>query len=184
MRYPKEVVLKEGKEAVIRMLETPDQALLAQFYAELPDSDRWFMRYDVLDSKVIQKWIDSIDSTTVFSIVAVTEEKIVGHASLHLRGFGCTRHVGRIRVMILPQYRHIRLGTWMLLDLVQLGMDKGLEELRTDLVAGVEDPAIEAAYKMDFFQRGVLKNYVKDSSGIFHDLIIMTKRLHKNWGDF
>lgn len=184
MRYPKEVVLKEGKEAVIRMLETPDQGLLGQFYAELPDSDRWFMRYDVLDSKVIQKWIDSIDSTTVYSIVAVTEEKIVGHASLHLRSFGCTRHVGRIRVMILPQYRHIRLGTWMLLDLIQLGMDKGLEELRADLVVGVEDPAIEAAQKMDFFQRGVLKNYVKDSCGNFHDLVILTKRLHKNWGDY
>jgi ABC-type thiamine transport system substrate-binding protein len=86
--------------------------------------------------------------------------------------------------MILPQYRHIRLGTWMLLDLIQLGMDKGLEELRADLVVGVEDPAIEAAQKMDFFQRGVLKNYVKDSCGNFHDLVILTKRLHKNWGDF
>jgi hypothetical protein len=53
--------------------------------------------------------------------------------------------------MILPEFRHIRLGTWMLLDLIQQGMDKGLEELRTDLVAGVEDPAIEAAHKLDFF---------------------------------
>lgn len=184
MRYPKEVVLKEGKEAVIRPLEKQDEALLGQFYAELPDSDRWFMRYDVLDSKVIRKWVDGIDSAMVFSIVAVTEDKVVGHASLHLRGFGCTRHVGRFRVMILPQYRHIRLGTWMLLDLIQLGMDKGLEELRADLVVGVEDPAIEAAQKMDFFQRGVLKNYVKDSCGNFHDLVILTKRLHKNWGDF
>ena len=142
------------------------------------------MRYDVLDSEVIRKWINGIDSAMVFSIVAVTEDKIVGHASLHLRSFGCTRHVGRFRVMILPQYRHIRLGTWMLLDLIQQGMDKGLEEIRIDLVVGVEDPAIEAAYKMDFFERGVLKNYVKDSCGNFHNLIIMSKRLHKNWGDF
>ena len=184
MRYPKEVVLKEGKEAVIRPLEKQDEGLLGQFYAELPDSDRWFMRYDVLDSKVIRKWVDGIDSVTVFSIVAVTEDKIVGNASLHLRDFGCTRHVGRIQVIILPQYRHVRLGTWMLLDLIQLGMDKGLEELRTDLVVGVEDPAIEAAYKLDFFERWELKNYVKDSCGNMHNLVIMTKRLHKNWGDF
>ncbi len=88
MRYPKEVVLKEGKEAVIRMLEKQDEALLAQFYAELPDPDRWFMRYNVLDLKVMRKWIDGIGSGTVFSIVAVAEDKIVGHASLHLRGFG------------------------------------------------------------------------------------------------
>ncbi len=86
--------------------------------------------------------------------------------------------------MIQPQYRHIRLGTWMLLDVIQLGMDKGLEELRTDLVVGVEDPAIEAANKLDFFERGELKNYVRDSCGNLHNLVIMTKRLHKNWGDF
>lgn len=55
MRYPKEVVLKEGKEAVIRPLEKQDEGLLSQFYAELPDSDRWFMRHYVLDSKVIRK---------------------------------------------------------------------------------------------------------------------------------
>ena len=60
MRYPKEVVLKEGKEAVIRPLEKQDEGLLGQFYAELPDSDRWFMRYDVLDSKVVRKWIDGV----------------------------------------------------------------------------------------------------------------------------
>ena len=133
---------------------------------------------------MIRKWVDGIDSATVFPIVAVTEDKIVGHASLHLRDFGGTRHVGRMQVMILPPFRHIRLGTWMLLDLIQLGMDKGLEELRTDLVVGVEDQAIEAAHKMDFFERGELKNYVKDSRGNFHNLVIMTKRLHKNWGDF
>ncbi len=40
VRYPKEVVLKEGKEAVIRPLEKQDEGLLNQFYAELPDSDR------------------------------------------------------------------------------------------------------------------------------------------------
>jgi L-amino acid N-acyltransferase YncA len=184
VRYPKEVVLKEGKEAVIRPLEQQDESLLARFYADLPDSDRWFMRYDVLDPIVIRKWIDGIATATVYSIVAISEDKIVGHASLHIRGFGCTRHIGRIRVMILPPFRHIRLGTWMLLDLIQLGMDKGLEELRTDLIVGVENPAIESAHKMDFFERGLLKDYIKDSDGNHHDLVIMTKRLHKNWGDF
>ena len=184
MRYPKEVVLKEGREAVIRPLEKQDENLLLRFFIELPDSDRWFMQYDVLDPEVVRKWMDSIGSPSVFSIVAVAEDAIVGHASLHMRGFGCTRHMGRIRVIISPEYRHIRLGTWMLLDLIQIGMDKGLEELRTDLVAGIENPAIEAAHKLDFFERAELKNYIKDASGNLHNMLIMIKRLHKNWGDY
>ncbi len=184
MRYPKEVVLKENKEAVIRLLEKCDEALLRKFYLELPDSDRWFMRYDVLDPKVILMWIDNIDLATDFSIVALSDDRIVGHASLHLRGFGCTRHIGKIRIVILPEYRHIRLGTWMMLDIIQLGMDKGLEELRADLISGIEDSAIEAALKLDFFERTRIRNYVRDTSGNLHDLVIMTKRLHKNWGDY
>ena len=72
----------------------------------------------------------------------------------------------------------------MLLDLIQLAMDMGLEMLRSDFVIGVEDAAIEAAYKLDFFKEAVLKDYVKDQRGFKYDMQIMVKRLHKDWGDF
>lgn len=184
MRYPKEVVLKDGKEALIRPLQAGDEALLRQFYQALPENDRWYMKYDVMDPAVIRKWIDVIDAGLVFSIVAVSGERVAAHASLHRRGFGATQHVGRLRIMVLPEFRHKRLGTWLLLDLIRLAMDKGLSDLRADFVVGVEDAAIEAAYKLDFFEKAVLKNYVKDPQGNRHDMMIMAKRLHKNWGDF
>lgn len=184
MKCPKEVVLKQGKEALIRPLEKLDEEMLARFYQEIPESDRWFMRYDVLNPHIIHKWIEGIDTGTVYSVIALSDNRIVGHASLHLRGHGCTRHIGRIRIMIVPEFRHLRLGTWMLLDIIKLAMDTGLEELRSDFVVGIEDAAIEAAHKLDFFERAELKNYVKDSCGNFHHMVIMTKRLHKNWGDF
>jgi len=184
VKCPKEVVLKNGREAMIRALEPSDQQALIRFYEKVPESDRWFMRYDVLDPKTIQKWIDGIDTGTVHSLIALCDGEIVGHASLHLRQAGCTKHIGRIRIMILPEFRHMRLGTWMMLDIIKLAMDLGLEELRADFVAGIEDAAIEAAVKLDFFERAELRNYVKDSCGNLHHLVIMSKRLHKNWGDF
>ncbi len=184
MRYPKEIILKNGQEAVIRHLEKTDEEGLREFYARIPETDRWYMPYDVTDPSVISKWIDGIDSGTVYSIVALSDEKIIAHASLHLRGFGYTAHVGRLRIMVSPGHRHKRLGTWMLLDLIQLAMDKGLRELRADFVAGVEDAAIDSAVKLDFFKSAVLKDYAKDPKGQRHDMIIMIKRLHKDWGDF
>ncbi len=184
MRYPKEVVLKNKEEAVIRPLEKEDEPLLRRFYAEIPEEDRWFMRYDVMDPRVIRKWIDAIGGGTVFSIVAVTAGNISAHGSLHISAFGSTSHIGRFRVMVVPAYRHQRLGTWLILDLIQLAMDKGMQEVRADFVKGVEDAAIDAAYKFDFFEKAVLKNYVKDLNGNRHDLLIMAKRLHKGWGDF
>lgn len=184
MRYPKEVVLKDGQEALIRLLERDDKLSLRQFYIDMPELDRWYMYYDVLDEGILRKWIEGIDTGMVHSIVALAEDRIIAHASLHLRGFGCTRHVGRIRVMVLPRFRHKRLGTWMLLDLIQLAMDKDLRDLRADFVIGAEDAAIEAAFKLDFFKKALLEDYVKDPEGNRHDLLIMTKRLHKDWSDF
>ena len=184
MRYPKGLVLKDGVEAVIRPLEKNDEEALRLFYAGLSDNDRWYMRYDTLDPEVIGKWIKRVGRPDVYSTIAVSSDKIIGHASLHTRGFGATRHVGRLRITVAPEFRHKRLGTWMLLDLIQLAMDMGLETLRSDFVVGVEDAAIEAAYKLDFFKEAVLKDYVKDQRGFKYDIQIMVKRLHKDWGDF
>jgi len=184
VRYPKEVVLKDGLEAIILPLQRDDEELLRRFYAGIPEADRWFMRHDVRDPAVIAKWMNDIDIGKVFSIIALSDARIVGHASLHMREFGATRHIGRFRLMVLPEFRYKRLGTWMLLDIIQLAMDKGLSEVRSDFVVGIEEAAIEAARKFDFFKKAVLKHYVKDQQGNRHDLLIMIKRLHKRWGDF
>lgn len=184
MRYPKECVLKECVEAVIRPLESSDRPLLDAFYAGIPESDRWFMNYDVMDSATMDKWFDAVKKGDVCCILALCGENIVGQGSLHLRGFGATSHVGRFRIVVLPEFRQKRLGTWLLLDLIQLAMDRGLEMLRADLVAGVEDAAIEAVQKFDFFKFAELNDYVKDIHGNRQDLKIMVKRLHKQWSDY
>jgi len=184
VRYPKECILKESKEAIIRPLEPDDMDLLKEFYSRVPKEDRWFMRYDIMDLNILQRWMDALGEKKVIAIIAICNEKIVGHGSVHLRDFGCSKHVGRFSIIVLPEFRNKRLGTWLLLDIIQLAMDKGLEELRTDLVVGIEDPAIEAVRKFDFFKRAELPNYMKDIHGNRHNMVIMIKRLHRSLGDF
>ena len=184
MRYPKECVLKDCEEAIIRPLASEDEKLLEGFYHRIPETDRWCMRYDTDRTDVIQKWMGHIDDGQVFSIVALCAGDIVGHGSLHMRDFGVTKHVGRFRIVVLPEFRNKRLGTWILLDLIQAAMDKGLQTLRTDLIKDLEDAAIEAVKKFDFFQRGELKNYAVDPEGNKHDMVIMIKRLHASWTDY
>lgn len=184
MRYPTECVLKECQEVVIRPLALNDESLLRRFFDEIPEADRWYMRYDVNDAGVIKKWFEHIDSDTVDSIIALCGDRIIGSGSLHVRGFGSTRHVGRFRIIIHPEFRLQRLGTWITLDLVQLGIEKGLEMLRTDLVVGLEDVAIDAVRKLDFIKRAEIKDYARDPEGNQHNLAVMIKRLHRGWGDF
>ena len=182
MRYPKEVVMKDGVEAIIRPVEAADEQALSDFYTALPEDDRWFMRYDVTDPGIIKSWID--DPEHIFSILAMVDDTIVAHARLHMRESGCYRHMGRLRIIVVPKYRSKRLGTWMLLDLIQLAMDKGLKEIRADFVMDQEKTAIDTAYKLDCFRKAILEDFIEGPDGSRHDLMIMTKRLHRNWGDF
>ena len=184
MRFPKEIVLKDKTEAVIRPLAKKDSVRLSEFYALIPEKDRWYMRHDVGNPDIVRKMTSAIGKGNVLSTVATVGENIVAHASLLMRGFGSTRHVGRLRITVLPALRHKRLGTWMLLDLIQLGMDNGLDDIRADFVVGVEDAAIESARKLDFFKVAVIPEYVKSPRGIRYDLQIMIKRLHRHWSDF
>ena len=182
MRYPKEVVMKDGTDAIIRPLEEKDESALGEFYASLPSQDRWYMRYDVTDPATIRSWI--IDPEKTFSILANVDGAIVAHARLHMREAGCYHHMGRLRILVQPSFRSKRLGTWMLLDLIQFAMDKGLRELRADFVMEHEQTAIDTAYKLDFFRKAILEEFIAGPDGQRHDLMIMTKRLHRNWGDF
>jgi L-amino acid N-acyltransferase YncA len=182
VRYPKEVILKDTQEAIIRPVEKEDEPLLRSFYGEIAEEDRWYMRYDVMDPEVIRSWIEGRDE--VFSIIALCEGRIIAHARLHIRKYGCYHHQGRLRIIVMPGYRRKRLGNWMLLDLIHLAMEKDLRELRADFVVDIEDTAIETAYRLDFFKKAILEDFVIDPQGKLHDLIIMTKRLHKDWGDF
>ena len=184
MKYPKELVLKDGEEAIIRPLDEKDEQLLRRFYSDIPEADRWFMKYDVMDPVVIRKWLDTLGSDRVFSTVALYEGAIIAHAALFMQSFGCTKHIGRLRIIVMPEFRHKRLGTWMLLNLIRFAMERGLEELRADFVVGIEDVAIESAVKLDFFKKAVLEDYVIDRQGKRYDLMVMVKRLHKDWGDF
>lgn len=182
MRYPKEIVLKDGTEVLIRPLASEDELLLRRFYSGISEEDRWFMRFDVMDPAVIRSWVE--DQKEVFSMVALCAGDIVAHARLHTHHYGCYQHQGRLRIIVNPGYRHKRLGSWMLLDLIHLAMDKGLREVRADFVVGIEQAAIESAYKLDFFKKALLEDFIMDSQGRLHDLLIMTKQLHKDWGDF
>lgn len=184
MRYPKECILKDCEEVVIRPLEPEDEAALNRFYGCIPEEDRWNLRYDTTKPEIIHSWIEKMKAGDIISIIAICSGDIVGHGSLRHRAFGITKHVGRFHIAVLPNYRNKRLGTWLLLDLVQVAMDKGLELMRADLIVGMEDAAIEAARKLDFIKRAELKGYAQDPQGNKYDMVIMIKRLHSGWSDF
>lgn len=181
--YPKEAILKDGTGVTLRPLQEGDQGPLARMFNRLPEDDRWFLDHDVADHAVIEDWVKDRDMNRVFSIVAVLEGEIIGHATLLRKYYGSKSHIGKIRISVDPSFRERHLGTWMLLELINTAMETGLETLIVSLVRERDSSMIRSVKKLDFFEDAVLRDYVKDRGGIPHDLIIMVKRLHRGWED-
>jgi len=177
-------MLKDGTEVTLTLVNKDNRDRLISFYASLSETDRWFLTEDTLDPQVIDSWLENQEKGNSFCIVATFDEVVVAHACLLMRRYGGRNRIGRLRVMVSRDFRGRRLGTWMIFDLTRRAMELGLEKLRADFVVGIDDPAIEAVKKMDFFRQGLLENYLLDQKGKKYDYIIMTKNLHKDWSDF
>ncbi len=182
--YPRFVVLNDGSKVTLRPMGKDDGEKLLKFFRSVPEDERWFLRDDVADPAVINEWVDNLDYTHILPILAEKDDEFVACASLHFAKYGSTRHIGELRIVISPQYRHKKLGTWMLLDLINVGMKSGLEKLLAELYSGIHNAAIKAVRKLDFFQEACITNFARGKDGATHDLIIMVKTLHHEWTDF
>jgi L-amino acid N-acyltransferase YncA len=183
-QYPKEILLKDGREVVLKTPDAGDGEALLEFYRGLSPKDRWFFKEDPITPEVIAKWVANHMEKRAFCVIGFYGTRIVAHAALLLRPEGGRRHVGRLRVVLATDFQGDRLGTWLVFDLMRRAMELGLEKLRADFVVGIEDAAIEALRRLDFFEEGLLKDYVRGPDGRYHDYLIMIKHLHREWGDF
>lgn len=185
--YPRPLILKNGEEVWLRPLDPQaDEARLFGFFGRFSDEDRWYLENDISDPEIVRHYLLGYHPSRMIPIVAIDDlERIVGKASLHrFHHPGARGHVGRVRVLVDPEYRNQRLGTFLLLDLIQLSVNLGLRLLYTEFVKGVEDKAIRAARKLDFFEQAVLPEWAKDRRGNNYDMVIMIKRLHGDFEDF
>jgi GNAT superfamily N-acetyltransferase len=181
--YPKEIILEDGTGVTLKPLEAGDETALFEMFKQFSADELWFLNHDVSDPRLIHDWVKDLDLTRVISIVASLGGRIIANAALMRKRYGAKSHIGKIRIAVDPSFREKRLGTWMLLDIVNLGIALGLKILVMRLVRDRDAYIISRVRNLDFFEEQELKNYVLDREGNPHDLIIMTKRLPVGWGD-
>ncbi|MDR3603092.1 MAG: N-acetyltransferase family protein [Desulfomonilaceae bacterium] len=184
--YPKAIVTKDGDSVLLRPVTVEDEEALNEFFSEISDQEQWFLREKLNDPKILHESLKKLNYKRTLPIVAVREKdgKIVANLRLHLSLAPSIGHVAHLRVMVHPDFRSLKIGSWMILDCVKTAMDMGLEKLFAEFVAGAEDSAIGAALKLDFRHEGSLKDYIKDKHGGYRDLVIMSRDLQSKWSDF
>jgi RimJ/RimL family protein N-acetyltransferase len=172
MAYQKEGVLKDGTRVKLRPLVKEDREMLLQFFQGLDAAELSFLRTDVRDPAVIDRWVNHIDYRRVFPLVAEVDGRIVGDISLHMRPVGWKRHIGNVRVVVTRDLQGRGLGTLLINEIVDLAGEFGLEKLIAEIHLQARG-AFNAFKKAGFSVKAVFEDLVKDPAGNSSDLMVM-----------
>ncbi len=171
-KYPKEIRLKDGSTVTLRPLRKEDEKSFHQFFLAVPERERMFIKHRVIEPAVIREWCQAIDLGRNLPLLALLDGKILGDATLHQQLGGWKRHIGRVSVLVHPQYRGRGLARALVHEIVEISRNIGLEKVEAEFIGG-QEAAIKMFALMGFSNLVRLENYVKDMQAISHDYILM-----------
>jgi GNAT superfamily N-acetyltransferase len=171
-KFPKQVKLKENKRAVLRPLVKTDEKDFHKLFLGIPEHERMFIKHRVTDLKVIREWCKNIDVGRNLPLVALIGGKIVGVATLHQQLGGWKRHIGRISVLVHPDYRGRGLATTLVEVTMDIARRAGLEKVEAEFIGG-QAAAMKMFSMLGYSKIVHLEDYVKDMQAITHDYILM-----------
>jgi GNAT superfamily N-acetyltransferase len=171
-KFPKKITLKDGFQSTLRPLRKDDEKKFHEFFLDVPESERMFIKHRVTEPTVIREWCQNIDLGRNFPLLAISDGKIVGDATLHQQLGGWKRHIGRVSVLVLPKYRGRGLARAMVTEIVELARRVGLERVEAEFI-GEQEAAVKMFALLGFSNLLRLEDYVKDMQAISHDYVLM-----------
>ena len=171
-QYLREITLKDGSHCQLRPLRKDDEKGFHGFFLAVPEPERMFIKHRVTDMEVIRNWCRNIDLGRNLPLLAIMESKIVGAATLHQQLGGWKRHIGRVSVLVLPQYRGRGEARALVQEIVDLARGLGLERVEAEFI-GEQEAAVKMFALLGFSNLVRLEDYVKDMQAISHDYILM-----------
>jgi GNAT superfamily N-acetyltransferase len=172
--------MKDGTEVTIRRIVANDIDRLMDFYGSLPEEDRKYLKFDVMDRKVVAKRLRRIEAGDDIRIVAVHGGLIVASGALELSGETWSKHQGEIRVMVARPFQQRGLGTIMIRELYFIAIQNNIDTI----VARMMRPqagAQKVFRRLGFRDETMLPDFVKDLQGGSQDLIVMTCNVKDLW---
>src|SRR5213083_361757 len=132
--YPEEIELKGGFKCVLRPLEPADENVFHEFFLAVPEQERMFIKHRVTELEVIRDWCQNIDLGRNLPLLAVTDGRIIADATLHQQLGGWKRHIGRVSVLVHPQYRGRGLARALVAEMVDIARRLGLEKVEAEFI--------------------------------------------------
>jgi len=171
-RFPRHVKLKDGKRTIFRVLEKTDEKDLLKLFQDIPERERMFIKHRVTDLKVIREWCRKLDVGRNLPLVSLVGGRVVGIATLHQQLGGWKRHIGRVSVLVHPEYRGRGIATRLITEILDIARSAGLEKVEAEFIAE-QEAAIKMFALLGFSQLLRLDDYVKDMQAVTHDYVLM-----------
>ena len=161
----------------LQRIRTGDAELVADFLTSMTEGDRTFFKEPV-DVETVRRWGTEasrprwllVDNTAPVAYVAV------------IPGVGWSAHVGELRLLVAPAHRRRGLGTRLARHALLAGVEMGLEKLTVEVAADkVGD--LEMFTAIGFEPEGILRGHIRDRTGVFRDLVILSHQVRDVMGD-
>lgn len=171
-KFPRDLKLKDGSKITLRPLRKTDEKHFHELFLGIPEQERMFIKHRVTEIATIREWCQNIDLGRNLPLLAIEGGKVLGVATLHQQLGGWKRHIGRVSVLVHPQYRGRGVARALISEIVDLARHMGLEKVEAEFIGG-QETAIHMFAMLGFSQLLYLENYVKDMQAIAHDYVLM-----------
>ena len=152
----------------IRSLEPGNEEAVTRFLQRVPEGDRTFFKEDVSDPEVVAAW----SRPGAGRSIAVDGDTVLGSVAL-VPLTGWSSHVAELRVVVDPDHRGRGLGRALTRHAVLEALDLGLKKIVVEVVAD-QAAAVAMFRALGFDPEALLKDHVRDQSGAFRDLMILS----------
>ena len=184
--FPQTAHLRNGMRIEIKPMVPGDVDKVLEFFLQVPEDDRYFLKDDVTSPRTVEGWAAHLDYDRALPLLAWCDGRVVGDAVLVRSRTGARSHIGEIRVVVHPDFRAQGLGSILIRHVCEIAADAELDKVVAELVADREEDAITAMDRMGFIRSAAIPEYFRDQRGRSHDLVVMVLPLGKwfEWWTF
>jgi len=169
-----------GKTITLRPFERADAGAILAFAGKMPLHDLLFLSRDIRHPRVVSAWLDQIAGGQIISTLAIDKAgAIVGCTALVRDELSWSRHVGEVRLLLLPETRGTGLGRVLAEHCVSTAHGLGLAKLTVRMTPD-QGAALKVFEDMGFRPEALLRDHVQDNDGVTHDIAIMALDLMRH----
>jgi ribosomal protein S18 acetylase RimI-like enzyme len=178
---PREFTLKNGKKITVRQAELNDAEALLRYVEEIFKDDKFLLttRREIAEDLTVEKQRERIEKylnkSGMIILIAEVDGVIAGASGVDNDSKKRRRHVGKVGMSVLKEYRGIGCGTALLQSIIKWAKeDKIIEKLGLEVFAS-NAGAIGLYKKLGFREQGRALRELKINEEEYVDMILMYK---------